>query len=760
MIEVRTLGSLEVSVSGQPLHSLVAQPKRLALLTYLCVARPRGFHRRDTLVGVFWPESDQAHARTSLRNALHVLRRLLGPDAIQSRGDEDVGIDPAIVWCDAAVFDDLLTDGRCDEAAGLYRGDFLAGFFVSDLPELEGWMDAERSRLKRCAAVAMQSAADRCRDRGDIVGAVALTRRSLEVAPPFDEAVLRHAVELLADAGDNAGALEAYERFAHRLAADYQSAPSAETAVVFEQIRARRAAAPVLLPLIADENPPSSPAAVPAAPSARHPSRWRRTTLVASSLVLIPALAFWRYERERAADPPISSLVVLPVENLSNDTTADFFVEGVQEGLTQELAQIPALRVISRTSAMHYRRTEKTIPQIARELGIDAVVEAAALASAGRVRVDVRLIHAVPERLVWAHSYRGDMAGLPALHREITADIADRIRASLTERHRARLARASPVNVDAYEAYMRGLYAAHHSYTPAGLSTARMYLERAVELDAGFAQAHAGLATVTTISAMGHGGMAAAGLLPRAKAAAVRALELDDGLSDAHAALALVHLFYDWDWSGSEREAARAIALAPSSAWAHFARALALAAAVRFDEAVAENRQAQQLDPFLPIITSDMGKEYYLVGKPDLGIAEARKCLALQPDFPPCFWVLGAAYRAKGQFVEAVAAHERGAALSPYLKPFLAETYALAGRHSDARRVLMEMGPRDRQQLAFPVAVVYAALGERDEVFRWLDVAYAGHSPGMRELGSYPTLQSIRSDRRYEELRRRVGLPR
>ena len=237
-IQFRTLGTLDLrAADGRELHSLLAQPKRIALLAYLCIAQPRGYHRRDTLLGLFWPDSDQEHARTSLRKSLHILRRALGEDAILSRGDEEVAVDFQRVSCDVASFEDLIGGNQFQDAVKLYGGDLLPGFFVDDAAEFEQWLNAERSRLRAAAGRAAYTAAEQLEKSGDYLGAVGLARRSLELAD-IDERTMRKLITLQFKAGDRASAIETYEAFARHLAAEYQTEPSAQTRSLIEQVRA------------------------------------------------------------------------------------------------------------------------------------------------------------------------------------------------------------------------------------------------------------------------------------------------------------------------------------------------------------------------------------------------------------------------------------------------------------------------------------------------------------------------------------------
>jgi serine/threonine-protein kinase len=237
LIELRTLGTLDLhSAEGRELHSLLAQPKRVALLAYLCIAQPHGFHRRDTLLGLFWPDSDQEHARASLRKSLHILRRALGDDAILSRGDEEVAVDFHLVSCDAAAFEANVKANRLEEALELYRGDLLAGFFIDEAPEFDQWLHSERTRLRACAARAALALSSELEASGNLPAAVISARRSLELSDT-DEHALRKLIELQCKAGDRTGAIQAYDTFARHLSAEYQTEPSVETRSLVERIR-------------------------------------------------------------------------------------------------------------------------------------------------------------------------------------------------------------------------------------------------------------------------------------------------------------------------------------------------------------------------------------------------------------------------------------------------------------------------------------------------------------------------------------------
>src|SRR5438093_226415 len=281
MIELRMLGRLSLTgADGREVRGLLGQPRRLALLAYLAAASPQGFHRRDTLLALFWPELDQEHARAALRQALHVVRDALGADAVASRGDEEIGLDFAQVSCDVAAFERALRIGQLEEALDLYRGALLEGFFISDAPEFEHWVETGRAGLQLAAAGAARTLAERSESVNDLTRAVRWTRRSIELAPS-DEGLVRRLIALLDRQGDRAGALEAYEVFARRVAAEYDAEPAAETRALVAAVRARVRAEPAAAPAELDSRPHQGP------PS----KRWRGRLVMRVGLSAAAALA-------------------------------------------------------------------------------------------------------------------------------------------------------------------------------------------------------------------------------------------------------------------------------------------------------------------------------------------------------------------------------------------------------------------------------------------------------------------------------------
>jgi TolB-like protein/Tfp pilus assembly protein PilF len=459
----------------------------------------------------------------------------------------------------------------------------------------------------------------------------------------------------------------------------------------------------------------------------------------------------------------IRSIAVLPLENLSGDPEQEYFADGMTEALITELAQISALKVISRTSTMQYKGARKPLPQIAKELNVDAIVEGSVQRSGGKVGINVQLIYAPTDRHLWAKPYARDLRDVLTLQQEVARAIADEIRVRLTPQERTRLASARVVNREAYEAYLRGRYHATQ-LTQDGLEKSIELFQKAIEADPNYALAHAALSRSYAELGGVLGFLSPSDYYPKAKASAVKALELDNSLSEAHQSLAEVRLNYEWNWAGGENEIRRALELNPSSADAHTHYGTYLEALGRFEEAAVERRRAQELDPLSPFRMADAGYPLYYAGRYDEAVEQYRKALELDPNF---FWAhlwLGQAYVQKGMHDEAIAAVKKALDLSPGNTRVLAtlgQVYGVSGKRPEALKVLSELQKRAQQGYVSPyfVAVVQAGLGKKDEALASLEKAYGERHPYLILLKVEPVFAGLHGDARFQDLLRRVGLP-
>jgi TolB-like protein/Flp pilus assembly protein TadD len=491
------------------------------------------------------------------------------------------------------------------------------------------------------------------------------------------------------------------------------------------------------------------------------PRAWKISTFVL--LALLASFAAWKFHSGNRPSPIIRSLAVLPLENLSSDASQDYFADGMTDELISDLGQISALRVISRTSMMAYKHTRKSLPQIARELNVDAVVEGAVLRSGDQVRITAQLIEGSADRHVWSQSYQGELRDTMALQNNVARAIADQIRIKVNPQEQAALRNVTVVNPVAYESYLKGRYF-WNKRTADGLKVALAYFNEAVDEDSKYARAYSGLAdTYALLGDWQYAAMTPKEALPKAKAAAIKALELDSALGEAHNSLAFCLDGFDWDFDSAGKEFRRAIELNPGYATAHHWYAWHLALLRRYDEAIVEMRKAANVDPLSLIINADLAELLALAHSYDESIRQSRKTIDMDPNFGVAHNHLGQAYLQKHMNDEAVAELQAAVKLSggsPTCIANLARAYAASGKRSEAVTLLSDLTKRSNpdHSYASEIAVIDASLGDTDHAMNWLEKGYEERfNPGVLLR---PGLDSLRSDPRFEDLVRRVGLPR
>ncbi|MGB8541499.1 MAG: tetratricopeptide repeat protein [Candidatus Acidiferrales bacterium] len=482
---------------------------------------------------------------------------------------------------------------------------------------------------------------------------------------------------------------------------------------------------------------------------------------VAVLLVLIAALAAWRFHFRNSSSPSIRSLAVLPLESLSADATQDYFADGMTDELITDLSQISALRVISRTSVMPYKHASKSLPQIARELDVDAVVEGTVLRSGDRVRITAQLIQANADKHLWASSYEGDVRDTLALQNQVARSIAEQIRISLSPQEQAVLKSAKVLNPEAYEAYLKGRYF-WNKRTANSLKTAVDYFNQAIAKDPSYAEAYTGLAdTYALLGDWQYAVLTPKKAFPKAKAAAIKALELDSALSEAHNSLAFCFDAFDWDFESAGKEFRRAIELNPGYATAHHWYAWHLSLMGQYDDAIAEMRKAKNLDPLSLIINSDLAELLVIAHFYDESIIQSRKTIGMDPNFALAHNQLAQAYLQKHMYAEAVAELQKAVELSngsPTCIANLARAYAASGKPSEALKLLDDLKKSSNRNYsdASEIAVIYAALGDNDHAMDWLEKGFEERfNPGVL---SRPGFDPLRSDPRFQDLVRLIGL--
>jgi serine/threonine protein kinase/tetratricopeptide (TPR) repeat protein len=458
--------------------------------------------------------------------------------------------------------------------------------------------------------------------------------------------------------------------------------------------------------------------------------------------------------------PQIHSLAVLPLENLSKDPDQDYFADGMTDELITDLSRISALRVISHTSIMGFKNTNKPLPEIANSLHVDALVEGSIQRSGQRVKVNARLIRASgsQEQQVWARSYERDLSDVLTLQTELAMAIANEVRIQLTQNEKDRLAEGRSINPEAHEAYLAGRYY-WNKRTGEGLEKSISYLEKAIAKDPKYALAYAALAdSYHLLPELSNVSVGEA--FPKARTAALKALEIDDSVGEAHSALASIKEDYDWDWKGAEVEYRKAIELSPGDEIAHAAYSNLLLELGRFPEALTQAKIAQSLDPLSVFANDNLAAMLYYAGEYDQAIEQCKKTLELDPRSHQAHRHLAEVYTQRHMYPQAVSELKAAMDLSPANFEALAElgyVYGISGMKNEAQAVL-ERIKANRSVSAYRLAIVYAGLGQNDEVLKALREAVNSRAPGIVHLKVAPFFSQIRSQDQFQKLLVDMGL--
>ena len=508
-------------------------------------------------------------------------------------------------------------------------------------------------------------------------------------------------------------------------------------------------------------------------PPERAKAPWWRAALWAgiSALLLGAAVvglnvAGWRDGLLSRVHPPqMRSLAVLPLENLSRDPDEEYFADSMTEAILTDLAKINALRVVSRTSVMRYKRTQKPLPEIAKELNVDAIVEGSVQRAGNRVRITAQLIHAATDQHLWAEAYERDLRDVLVLQDEVARNIAQQVRVKLTPEENIRLSSGRPVDPEAYQLYVKGRYF-WAKRNQESFNRAISYFREAIDRDPSYAAPYSGLADCYVLfgSSFDVGGHPPSEVQPKAKAAALKALELDSSLADAHNSLAYVKLNYDWDWSGAEAEFKRSLELNPGYAHGHHWYAHLLFSSGRRDEALAESTRSLELDPLSPILVVHLGWHYLYTRQHDRALDQLAKALELEPSYALAHWYRGLAYEEKKMYPEALRELTKTKDLLPgnlAVQSDIGHVYAVSGNKSEAEKTIARLKQESTRTYVnlYELALIYIGLGQNDQAFDWLEKAYRERSDQLIYLKVDPRLDPIRSDSRFADLVRRVGIP-
>ena len=488
--------------------------------------------------------------------------------------------------------------------------------------------------------------------------------------------------------------------------------------------------------------------------------------VLAVAALIAAALFVWKIAGERrvalSSPPRIQSLAVLPLVNLSSDIGQDFFADGMTEELTTDLGKISVLRVISRTSAMRYKDTKKPLREIARELNVDAVVEGTVARSGSHLRVTANLVQAFPEKHLWAESYESEVGDALTLQGEIAQAVAREIQVKLTQQEQHLLAAARPVNPEAHDLYLKGLYSMRGMDSAGSSEKAIKYFQQAIEKDPNYAVAYSALSRVYSIWIPGMT-RSPRNLMPKAREFALKALTLDNTLADAHAVLGMIALFYDWDWSAAEQEYKQTMALNPNHVWAHERHARGLATQGRKEEAIAEAKQVLTLSPTpsewdYPIWIFILTRRY------DLARERAQELLEVAPNWVWGHFELAQVYEQEGQLEEAAQEFLKADELfgmDPKRVTQLKGTLAKSGAKGYWKRTLENYKESAKSNYVPSVLVAEACVrvGDKECAFEWLEKGFEERDDLMINLKVEPVFDSLRSDPRFQDLVRRVGIP-
>ncbi len=490
---------------------------------------------------------------------------------------------------------------------------------------------------------------------------------------------------------------------------------------------------------------------------------FRRFAFVALSLAILAAISiavYWLAIRGVAID----SIAVLPFVNVNADPDTEYLSDGITESLINSLSQVPRLRMIARSSAFRYKGKEIDPQTVGRELGVRAILLGRVTQRGDNLSISAELVDARNNSRIWGEQYSRKLSDILQVQAEISREISDKLRLKLSGEEQTLVAKRYTDNVEAYQLYLKGRFYSNKR-NEESLKRGIDYFQQAIDKDPNYALAYSGLAD----SYIPLGSVLVSALPPReamvkTKLAAQKALELDDTLAEAHTSLAEYKFRGDWDWSGAERQFKRALELNPNYAEAHEWYSQYLAAMGRFEESIAVGKRAQQLDPVSPGISRSLGFNYYLVRRYDQAIEEYQRALELDPNFVIAHWLLGLAYANKSMFEQAIAESRKAVELSghgPGAVGGLGYVYAASGRRDEAQQVLGELKELAKRRYVSPfsVAAIYARLGDKDAAFEWLEKAYQDGAYGILFLKSVPELDGLRSDPRFQDLMRRVGLP-
>jgi TolB-like protein/DNA-binding SARP family transcriptional activator/Tfp pilus assembly protein PilF len=706
MITVQLLGGAYLRSGDALLTGPPAQRHRIALLTLIVAAWPQPLSRDRAMV-LLWPERDTANARRLLNLAVHVLRAALGEDAIASTGD-GLLLNPSRLTCDLHELRAAIAAESPDRIARLYTGSLLDGFHLDDSTDFGFWLDERRNELSHAYIDALRALAERQKQSGDVHGRVSTCRRMV-AADPHSGVYAQALMRALDDAGDRGGAIQHASEHAQRLRSELDLDPDAEVVALAKQLRA----APAKRPLV-----PSAPLDV------RSPS-----------------------------------VAVLPFLNLSADAENEYFADGITEDVIAHLSKIQALKVISRTSVMPFKHRQHTVKEIGATLGATALLDGSIRRAGDRVRIVAKLIDVATDKHLWAETYDRQLTDIFSIQTDVALHIAAALKAELSPDERSRVRKEPTKDLQAYQLFLQGRQW-FIKYTPQAYAHAIGYFDRAIARDPTFALAFANLAmTYTELAEMGM--MTPDVAFERAAEASANAVRLDPELGDAHCTMGYLKGVHEFDWAGAEREFKRALELSPSSADTYDYYGRLCAGLGRFDDAIALQHRAQELDPLAHRM--DGVTTLIRAGRYDQAVIEGENAVELDPGYDRARATLGWAYFLSGKQSEGLAELETAVSVSGRNLMWLGQlgqAYAMAGSAEKARDIIRELEERAKTTFISPYhfAYVYTGLGDYDRALDMLERAVADRTGPVYSIKGSFLLKQLHTHPRFRALLRKMNL--
>ena len=818
MNELRVLGTTILQKEdGSPGHSVLAGPKRLAILTYLVLDKPRGFRRRDEITALFWPEMGQKSARNALSNILYHIRESLGKDVIINRGTEELRLNLDSIWCDALAFEEAIVGGSPRKGLELYRDDLLIGFHVSDVSnEFQNWLDRERERLRQLAAKGAWDIAENEEQKDHYEAAGHWARKAAGYLPYSQEAQER-LINFLKATGDKTGAREAYEAYARRLKSEWDMEPSEK---LKNLVQDNDAEDPDLSKPSAANDPikrdtaSSADKIISGQAEARQAytstiqsrpfKRWFAFFAVFFALIVLGII--WNNNASTDTEGPISqskSVAVLPFTYIGTEDSTDYFSLGMTEEILTRLAQVSGLSVISRTSVMQYRDTEKSLREIGRELGASAIVEGSVLHHGNRIRINAQLIDVETDHHLWSKSYDRELENIFAVQSDISRSIAEELQAELGESVKLRIDRAPTDNLAAYERFLRGREYLHRTVKEENKTAIRL-LREAIAIDTDFALARAVLAKAYAKDAWMFG--ADASWADSAVVEADRAIALAPDLPEAHVAMGYARMSAG-RFSNAEESLKRALKLSPNDWEAANNLGIVYLQTGRMVGAIQQWTQSLQGDPASAHgYRFNLALAYRILGMLDRAEEFNHLSLALEPDFilaivnqahvdlyqgdkkaateavaqladkhdenPYVLLSAGWIYILSGEVVKALNPLQRAYALSPaasgegYVRARLGYVLWEAGKIERAEQLFEEFEDFAFEQfqkgneygmLPYELAAVHAVQGNTKQALRLLERALEAGWPYELTLVNDPMFAPIRKEERYQAVVHRMS---